>query len=69
MDAPIAQGDRVEDVLRDGGQIDLVVNGQSALVAREDEQRRDGKNDDQSCPHARRPYLAIMASSPSRGQA
>ena len=31
----------VEDVFGDGGQIDLVVDGESALVSREDEQRGD----------------------------
>ena len=40
MDSPIARGCGVQDVFGDGGQIDLVVDGEAALVAREDEQRR-----------------------------
>ena len=41
MDPPVAQVGGVEDVFGDGGQVDLVVDGEPALVAREDEQRAD----------------------------
>ena len=39
MDAPVAAVGGVEDVFGDGGEIDLVVDGESSLVAGEDEQR------------------------------
>ena len=41
VDAPVAQLGAVEDVFGDGGQVDIVVDGEPALVAGEDEQRAD----------------------------
>src|SRR3984957_15715491 len=38
---PVAQAGGVEDVFGGRGQVDLLVNGEPALVAREDEQRGD----------------------------
>ena len=38
MDSKIVEGGRVDDVFDDGRQIDRVVNDETALVAREDEQ-------------------------------
>ena len=39
--SPVAQAGGIEDVFGDGGQVDLLVDGEPALVAREDEQRAD----------------------------
>ena len=39
MEPPIAEVGGVEDVFGDDGQIDLVVDRESALVSREEEQR------------------------------
>src|SRR6266496_3696938 len=38
---PVARVGRVEDVFGDRGQVDLLVDGEPALVAREDQQRAD----------------------------
>jgi hypothetical protein len=38
---PVAQAGGVEDVFGDRGQVDLLVDGEPALVARQDEQRAD----------------------------
>ena len=40
MEPPIADGRGVEDVFSNDGQVDLVVGRESALVSREEEQRR-----------------------------
>lgn len=41
MHPPVARVGGVEDVFGDRGQVDLLVDGEPALVAREDQQRAD----------------------------